>query len=68
MGLARLGVKKLILVDKDVVDTSNLNRQILFSYQHVGMKKCEAAKKVLMESHRINPQMEVDTYVIDVLK
>jgi sulfur carrier protein ThiS adenylyltransferase len=26
MSLARLGVKKLILVDKDVVDTSNLNR------------------------------------------
>ena len=55
MGLARLGVKKIILVDKDVVDTNNLNRQILFSYQHVGMSKCEAAKKVLMESHRINP-------------
>jgi len=32
MGLARLGVKKIILVDKDVVDTNNLNRQILFSY------------------------------------
>jgi len=32
MGLARMGVKKLILVDKDVVDTGNLNRQILFSY------------------------------------
>lgn len=68
MSLARLGVKKLILVDKDVVDTSNLNRQILFSYQHVGMYKCEAAKQVLLESHRINKQMEIETHVIDVLK
>ena len=68
MGLARLGVKKIILVDKDYVDTNNLNRQILFSYQHVGMSKCEAAKKVLMESHRINPLMEVETYVLDALK
>lgn len=39
MSLARLGVKKLILVDKDVVDTSNLNRQILFSKDQVGKLK-----------------------------
>ncbi len=31
LGLARLGVKEMILVDKDVVDYSNLNRQILYS-------------------------------------
>ena len=68
MGLARLGVQKLILVDKDVVDNTNLNRQILFSPHHVGMSKCEAAKTVLLDSHRINPQMEVETHVIDALK
>ena len=32
MGLARLGVGKLIMIDKDVVDVSNLNRQILFNH------------------------------------
>lgn len=68
MGLARLGVKKIILVDKDVVDASNLNRQILFSNQHVGTPKCEAAKKVLLESHHLNPLMEVETHIIDALK
>jgi len=32
------------------------------------MLKCEAAKKVLLESHRINPSMEVESYVLDALK
>lgn len=32
MGLARMGVGKIILVDKDVVDLTNLNRQILYSH------------------------------------
>ena len=44
MGLARLGVKKLILLDKDVVDVTNLNRQILFNPSQIGSKKVEAAK------------------------
>lgn len=68
MGLARLGVKKLILIDKDVVDVSNLNRQILFSKHNVGVSKCDAAKQVLMRDHLLNPSMEVETHVIDALK
>ena len=36
MGLARLGVGKLIIIDKDEVDISNLNRQILFEHEDVG--------------------------------
>ena len=67
MGLARLGVKKLILIDKENVELSNLNRQILFSYQHVGQRKCEAAKQVLLDSHRLNPDMTVECYHMDVL-
>ena len=39
MGLARLGVGKLIMIDKDVVDLSNLNRQILFNLSDVGKPK-----------------------------
>jgi len=41
--LARLGIKKMIFIDYDKVDMSNLNRQILFSRKHVGMSKVEAA-------------------------
>ena len=32
------------------------------------MSKCDAAKKVLLESHRINQKMEIDAYVLDALK
>lgn len=45
--LARLGIPKLTLWDNDTVDVTNLNRQILFSRQHVerGLSKIEAAKE-----------------------
>jgi molybdopterin/thiamine biosynthesis adenylyltransferase len=41
MACGRLGVKKVILLDKDVVDASNLNRQILFRPEDVGLPKAE---------------------------
>jgi len=61
MSLARLGVKKMILVDKDVVDTSNLNRQILFSPHHVGKPKVVAAKEAIELSHRIS-ELEIECH------
>ena len=59
MGLARLGVKKIIMLDKDVVDASNLNRQILFRPEVVGLPKATQGKIRLEEQHKINPDMEV---------
>jgi sulfur carrier protein ThiS adenylyltransferase len=53
--LARLGVGKLLLVDYDVVEPSNLNRQS-YDISHLGMKKTEAMKQQLT---RINPFIEV---------
>ena len=49
MGLARLGVKKIIMLDKDVVDASNLNRQILFRPEDVGLPKATQGKIRLEE-------------------
>ena len=49
MGLARLGVKKIIMLDKDVVDASNLNRQILFRLEDVGLPKATQGKIRLEE-------------------
>lgn len=43
--LARAGVGKLTLVDKDIVDESNINRQVIATYDTIGMDKIEAAKK-----------------------
>lgn len=67
MSLARLGVKKIILVDKDVVDTSNLNRQILFSPHQVGQLKVKAAKEAIELAHKIS-DLEIETHNFDVLK
>lgn len=49
MGLARLGVKKIILIDKDTVDITNLNRQILFKLSDVGLPKAITGRKNLLD-------------------
>ena len=44
MACGRLGVKKIIMLDKDTVDASNLNRQILFRPEDVGLPKATQGK------------------------
>lgn len=57
--LAAAGVGKLGLIDFDVVDKSNLQRQIAHSESTVGMLKVESAKKRIAE---LNSDVEVVTY------
>ncbi|MTI49008.1 sulfur carrier protein ThiS adenylyltransferase ThiF [Sporosalibacterium faouarense] len=57
ISLARLGIGKLILVDFDVVEPSNLNRQQYF-VKHIGMQKTRAIKDIISQ---INPYVEVET-------
>ncbi len=57
--LAAAGVGRLGLVDFDVVDHSNLQRQILHGTKDVGRKKLDSAKDRLAD---INPHTQVDTY------
>lgn len=40
--LARSGIGKLILVDYDTIEESNINRQLIALHSTVGMKKCQA--------------------------
>lgn len=47
--LACAGVGSLVLVDKDVVSISNLNRQILYGYADIGQKKVQRAYLRLKE-------------------
>jgi molybdopterin-synthase adenylyltransferase len=54
--LAAAGVGKIGIVDNDVVDTSNLQRQILHSTATVGKKKVESARDTLLA---LNPNLEV---------
>jgi len=55
--LARIGVGQLLLVDFDVVEPSNLNRQN-YNISHLGMPKTMALKKQIEE---INPFIKVET-------
>ena len=55
IALARVGVGTLILVDFDIVEPSNLNRQQYYLHQ-IGMPKAEALQKILAE---INPCVKV---------
>lgn len=45
MHLLRLGVGTIYLVDKDKVEITNMNRQIIFTNEDVGMMKVDAAIK-----------------------
>ncbi|MGL6195581.1 MAG: tRNA threonylcarbamoyladenosine dehydratase [Thermoguttaceae bacterium] len=55
--LARSGVGRIRLVDHDVIKPSNLNRQILATWNTIGQKKSETAKKRVLD---INPNCVVD--------
>src|SRR5438445_1221077 len=57
--LAAAGVGRLGIVDDDVVDESNLQRQILHTTDRVGMPKTESAKKTLQA---LNPEVAVDEH------
>jgi len=57
--LAAAGVGTLGIIDMDVVDASNLQRQILHNIDRVGERKVDSAKKTLTA---INPDVNVVTY------
>jgi len=57
--LAAAGVGTLGIVDFDVVDESNLQRQVLFGVENVGQPKVEAAKKRI---ESLNPHIKVNVY------
>ena len=57
--LAAAGVGRIGIIDDDVVDESNLQRQILHTTDRVGMPKTESAKKAI---HALNPEVVVDEH------
>jgi adenylyltransferase/sulfurtransferase len=57
--LAAAGVGKLGLVDFDVVDLTNLQRQVIHGTSDVGRSKLASARETLEE---INPSIEIETY------
>lgn len=59
MYLAAAGIGGLGLVDPDVVEITNLQRQILFGQKDLGRKKLEAARDRLAD---INPHVDIQIY------
>jgi molybdopterin/thiamine biosynthesis adenylyltransferase/rhodanese-related sulfurtransferase len=57
--LAAAGVGTLGIIDMDVVDESNLQRQILHNMDRIGMRKVDSAKETLT---RLNPDVNVVTH------
>jgi len=57
--LAAAGVGTLGIIDMDVVDISNLQRQILYTTTDVGQNKAETAKKRLQQ---LNPLIQITAY------
>ena len=59
IALARVGTGKLILVDFDIIEPSNLNRQQYFIDQ-LGMPKADALKENIK---KINPYVEIEAHI-----
>lgn len=57
--LAAAGVGTIGIIDFDVVDDSNLQRQVLFGVDEIGKPKVEAAKKRL---ESLNPYIAINVY------
>ncbi len=57
--LAAAGVGTIGIIDMDVVDASNLQRQILHNMERIGERKVDSAKKTITS---INPDVNVVTY------
>ncbi|EHN02047.1 Uba4p [Saccharomyces cerevisiae x Saccharomyces kudriavzevii VIN7] len=59
--LAGSGVGQIGIVDNDVVETSNLHRQVLHDSSRVGMLKCESARQSIT---KLNPHVSIVTYPV----
>src|SRR3990172_5615263 len=57
--LAAAGIGRIGLVDYDVVDSSNLQRQVIHGTSTIGKLKVESAKAKLVD---LNPDIQVDVY------
>ena len=54
--LARSGIQNLVIVDKDIVDITNINRQLIATHSTIGKSKVDVAKKRILD---INPNCNI---------
>lgn len=58
-GLVRAGIGNIVLIDNDVVDITNINRQLIADTTTINMPKVEVEKERLL---RINPNLNIQIY------
>jgi adenylyltransferase/sulfurtransferase len=61
--LTRAGIGKICIIDRDIVELDNLQRQILFDEKDVGEPKAQVAKEKL---NRVNSEIEIESHVRDL--
>jgi adenylyltransferase/sulfurtransferase len=61
--LARAGVGKLVLIDRDIIELNNLQRQIIYSEEDVGESKAAVAAE---ELGRVNSEIEIESLANDL--
>ncbi len=61
--LVRAGFLYITIVDRDVVEVSNLNRQLIATTQNIGKPKVEVARRRI---HEINPECHINTEYAEI--
>ncbi|MCX6689978.1 MAG: ThiF family adenylyltransferase [Methanoregula sp.] len=61
--LVRAGIGQVVLIDRDMVELHNLQRQILYSEEDLGRPKAVAAAEILQ---KINTSVEIETHAKDL--
>ncbi len=61
--LVAAGVGHVTIVDRDVVELSNLNRQVLYWEEDIGLRKVEVAQKKLS---KLNPTVEINPIFTEI--
>ena len=65
LNLALAGIGKIFLLDKDIVEISNLNRQFFYTEKDIGKKKVEIVSKKIT---KINPYINLEIFDKDISK
>ncbi len=61
VSLVRSGIKDITIIDFDIVDISNINRQVVAYHSTIGQKKVDVLEKILKD---INPSCNINKYDI----
>ncbi|MBT8357012.1 MAG: HesA/MoeB/ThiF family protein, partial [Deltaproteobacteria bacterium] len=63
LSLARIGIGHLVIIDMDVFDESNLNRQALSTTESIGFSKSESGTRI---TGSINPGVMITPFIVKI--